>query len=292
MGRWLAAATMALAGALLGCDDDPAGAPGGERAVGPGDEYVALGDSYTAAPNTGPIADSDGCFTSEVNYPRRIAAALGLDLTDNSCSGASTRELLHRQRTPVGHRPAQLDDVGRQTDLVTIRLGANDAGLYSRIVTCARVFGPGAGGTPCADVDATNRRDHLAAAVARLLDDLILGLDQIRARAPSARILVIGYPRVVPESGTCPELPLPAGDHAYAREIIEGINGALEAAAAEVGVGYVDMYGVSAGHDICGREPWIAGANRPVEGATPWHPYAAESRAVAERVVAELLKSR
>ena len=278
---------LALAAALTACQDEPARRSPVSRALGEGDQYVALGDSYTAAPNTGPQVGRNGCFNTVVNYPHRIADATGMDLTDNSCNGATTNALTVPQLTPAGEHEPQLDAVDEDTDLVTIRLGANDDSMYSRIIGCARFFGADAPGTPCAEADA--RKPHnLTVAVDDLADSLLGGLEEIGDRAPEARIIVIGYPQVIPEEGTCDLLPLPAGDYSYAREIIEGLNTALESAAAEVDATYIDMYAASEGHDICSDEPWIAGAPIAPTGATAWHPYAAEGQAVAELVLAEL----
>ena len=93
----------------------------------------------------------------------------------------------------------------------------------------------------------------------------------------------------MPEEGTCQQLPLKPGDYPYARRINEGLNVALEAAADEVGATFIDMFPVTEGHDICGKEPWIAGAEVMTgRRATPWHPYPEESEAVARLVLEEL----
>ncbi|WP_216074289.1 hypothetical protein, partial [Acinetobacter baumannii] len=52
-------------------------------------QYVALGDSYAAGygilPSTGlPVP---GCDQGQQNYPHQVAAALGLQLTDVTCTG-------------------------------------------------------------------------------------------------------------------------------------------------------------------------------------------------------------
>ncbi|MDZ5620034.1 SGNH/GDSL hydrolase family protein [Nocardioides sp. HM23] len=280
---------VAVAAGLTACDDEPSRPSPVAHVLGEGDQYVALGDSYTAAVNTGPVATTDGCANSTVNYPHRIADATGMDLVDNSCGGATTDALtLPQPLGPDREHPPQLDDVDEDTDLVTIRLGANDDDMYLRIIQCAQFFGAEASGTPCADADAAKGEDALPLALADLEDSLVDGLEEIEARGPNARIIVIGYPHVIPEEGTCELLPLPADDYAYARRIIDGLNTALESAADEAGVTFIDMYAVSEGHDICGAEPWVAGAAIAPPGATAWHPYAAESQAVAELVLDEL----
>lgn len=270
--------------------------PGDERdeiaeppyVFGVGDDYVALGDSYTAAPATGPYDGSDGCFRSRINYPHRIAEETGMTLQDASCSGASTNSLTGAQRTVVGRHPPQFALLDESTDLVTFRLGANDYAMFARIVRCARLYGPDATGSPCTDLDADAGQVGIDARLEDLEDNLVRAFVQIEARAPEARVIAIGYPRIFPAEGRCEELPLPAGDYEFARRLNEGWNDALETAAERVGIEYLDMSGPSDGHDICSDEPWIAGAEVTSGRATPWHPYADESQAVARLVLEEL----
>ena len=42
-------------------------------------------------------------------------------------------------------------------------------------------------------------------------------VDGVRERSPQARILLVGYPQIVPAAGTCAELPLADGDYAFVR---------------------------------------------------------------------------
>src|SRR3954449_4668189 len=100
---------LALAAALgTGCSaggaDAPAPAPArttGAPATAPTayDQYVAIGDSYTAAPLVPPTDGSTICLRSGVNYPALIAEAMpGTALTDVSCSGATTANATQPQR--------------------------------------------------------------------------------------------------------------------------------------------------------------------------------------------------
>ncbi len=287
MKRPLATAVVGLAlltalTALSACDDEP------EQkgpTLGPGDQYVALGDSYTAAPGTG-TESQDNCRQSIVDYPHQIAEATGADLVDNSCSGANTSHLTEAKiGTDAG---PQLDAVNEDTDLVTMRLGANDFNLIGRIFFCSRLFRSDLPGTPCADADAKRGADSLDSRLPEVQANLDRAVDDIEDRAPDADIILIGYPHVAPAEGTCALLPLPVGDYDYARRVIDGLNDALEAVADDHDLTYIDMEGPSEGHDTCGEEPWMAGPV-PVPGAAaPWHPYAAEGQAVAELVLEEL----
>jgi hypothetical protein len=283
------AALLAVAAALTACNDDTKKDSGSEGyTIGPGDQYVALGDSYTAAPKVGEPAADDGCLQTLMNYPHRVADATGVDLVDNSCTGANTSHLT--QAKPNTDRGPQLDAIDADTDLVTMRLGATDYQLFIRIVRCALTQGPSKPGTPCQDADARfgdNSVDNLLPEVQANLDRAV---DDIEERAPDARIILLGYPQIAPAEGTCDLLPLPAGDYAYPRRILGGINDALEAVADEHDLTYIDLEGPSEGHDICSDDPWMAGAVAPESGGAAWHPYAVESEAEADLVLKALAK--
>lgn len=285
-GLALASVVLALASCRPG--DQEEGDPDVGYAIGPGDTYVALGDSYTAAPRTGAMDLSDGCLRSEVNYPHRIAEETGATLIDSSCAGARTSTLTGPQEThDGGSHPAQLDSLDEETDLVTIRIGANDYNLFARMVLCV-ILHKGEDGSPCADDDETLGEGSVDERIDDVEDNVVAALEEIEERAPNARVLVIGYPHIVPEEGRCALLPLPAADYDFARRIMTGFNTALRGAADRAGVEYVDMEPVSEGHDICGDEPWIAGIQVTGGNATPWHPYPQESQAVAGLVLKEL----
>lgn len=291
-------ALLAVASVLVGCDaaEPPGKAP---RVIRPGDTYVALGDSYTAAPDTGRNESESGCNNTTVNYPHLVQAELDLDLKDRSCDGASTENLTDEQCVAACSaenpsfrklRPPQVQEIDEETDLVTFRLGANDYGLFGRIIQCATfVHAPG---SPCADADAELGDDSVDARFDDVHDNVERGIEEIQDRAPDARIIVLGYPRVAPDEGTCDLLPMTEGDYEYARRIVEGLNAELRAVAEEADLTYIDVYAASEGHDVCSDDPWIAGmtplGSPPPEGARRLHPYAVAAEAEAELVIEAL----
>lgn len=286
-----AAACLALVVPLAACDDSNA-PDGAQYVIGEGDQYVAFGDSYTAAPGTGAVTKAGGCKQSAVNYPHRIAEETGVELRDNSCSGADTSDVAEPQETPKGLliNDPQVEGLDDDTDLVTFRLGANDFQLIFRIFFCANAQANGNLGTgaqPCTDLDQRSPKG----AADQVMDDVATNVESalgtIRDRAPDARIFVIGYPQILPPEGSCDLFPLPEGDEEWARGIVDGLNEALESGADTVDATYIDMFDVSAGHDTCAEEPWMAGREMQT-GAVAFHPYAAESQAVAQLVLAEL----
>ncbi|WP_188113309.1 SGNH/GDSL hydrolase family protein [Nocardioides humilatus] len=297
MIRRLAAVTtcLALATALAACDDSPEKkAEEPPYVLGESDQYVAFGDSYTSAPGTGPVTKAEGCSQTRVNYPHRIAKATGVALLDHSCNGADTNNVVDPQTTARTRKviaEPQIDGVGEDTDLITFRMGANDFGLIGRIFGCAIAYSKGVlGNTPqaCTTLDETAPKGPVADVKDDLTADVVAALQAISDRAPNARIFVIGYPQILPPEGSCALFPLPPGDDAWARGIIEDFNVALRAGAEAIDATYIDMWEVSAGHDTCSDDPWMAGIKVPDGGAVVFHPYTTEGQAVAELVLAEL----
>lgn len=268
---------------LCGCAGDDTSADGNEGT------YVAIGDSYTAAPGTGPPDKSDDCLRSTSNYPHLIAEQTGMELRDVSCAAATTEAVEGEQDPPQGStlRP-QLDAVDEDTDLVTVRIGANDFNLIGRVVIdCVQVASVEPAGSPCAALDSA-ADDSVASRLGEVEQRVLGVLEAIRERAPGARIIAIGYPQIFPARGGCGALPLAEGDVDFARRVNKGINRALSDAAADAGVDFIDVFATTAGHDICGEHPWIAGSTAVPGQGVAYHPYAEEAVHVAGLVQAAI----
>lgn len=259
----------------------------------PPDRYVALGDSYTAAPLRPMPERVKGCMRSRHNYPRLIADQLeNTKLVDVSCSGASTVSMFSNQGFDDGDskRPPQLDALTPDTDLVTVSIGANDFRLFnSMIFECLDVGKADPDGAPCREQNAQGKRDRLERMIERIAPRVRRVVEDIHERAPEARVLLVGYPKLLPASGDCPRrLPLAIGDYDYARQINKRLAVAIRDAGTSAGAEYVDLYRASRGHDICSDEPWIAGVRGAEYRAMGLHPYPVEQRAVAELILAKL----
>jgi lysophospholipase L1-like esterase len=276
----LAALSFAVTGSLAG----PAGAskpvPGGHRIT----TYVALGDSYTAAPLVPVLDVAGGCYRSTNNYPALVARALGATLTDRSCSGAETKDMTTSQLPGVG---PQLSALSPRTDLVTVSIGGNDFSVFGTLVTyCPTLRASDPTGAPCRRAMREDGRDVLLADVARTSHRVDAVVRQIHRLAPHARVLVVGYPEIVPRHGTCPDLlPLADGDYRYANQVTMALNHALRHAAAVTRSTYVDLWRPSSGHDICAADPWINGQFTDPQRAEAFHPFAEEQQAVAGLVL-------
>jgi lysophospholipase L1-like esterase len=255
------------------------------------ESYAALGDSFTAGPFIPVTALAGGCLRSSGDYPHLLARRLHIQhLRDVSCSGASTRDLAGPQHPyPDSTVPPQLDAVRPGTDLVTLGIGGNDFALFGTLVgTCSRLRAADPRGAPCAHQLAASGRDP-SAEVSRIRTRVAAAVRQVRRRAPSATVLLVGYPRLAPAHGTCPvRLPFAHGDYAEIRRVTLALNRALAAAARDAGAVFVDVYAASRGHDVCSAEPWVNGAHTDRAAALAYHPFAHGMVAVA-RLVSEAL---
>jgi lysophospholipase L1-like esterase len=251
--------------------------------------YVALGDSFTAAPFVPTTDLAEGCLRSDGNYPALLADQLDIpDVTDVSCSGADTADLTGGQRTAGDTRvPPQLDALDAGTDLVTLGIGGNDLDLFGTLVgVCGRLRHQPAAGS-CAQaladrgVDVIGRAGRIRGRVAR-------AVRQVRSRAPGATVVVVGYPRLTPARGGCPALPFRAADRSWAQRAEQALSTALRRAAARSGALFVDMYAASAGHDVCADEPWVNGRRTDRDRALAFHPFPEGQEAVAVELAAVL----
>ena len=242
--RLLAAATAAAAALSLVTTSSAAQADTGPL------NYVALGDSYSAASGVLPPDPSAPllCLRSTRNYPHVLAAATGARLTDVTCGAAETKHFTTAQYPGVA---PQVDAVGADTDLITMTIGGNDSGVFiSAILACgaAGILALGKG-SPCADTYGTRFEDTVRNTT---YPALVSALTAVRAKAPGARIGVLGYPWILPATGGCfDRMPVAAGDVPYLRSLQATLNDAVSRAAAATGATYVDMSAVSEGHDAC-----------------------------------------
>jgi len=231
--------------------------------------YVALGDSYSAASGVLPPDPTapPSCLRSLLNYPHVIAAATGARLTDVTCGGADTTDYAGSQYPGVA---PQLDAVPPDTQLVTMTIGGNDSNVFiSSIVECGAAGAATLGqGSPCKDRYGSSFEDTIRDTT---YPSLVRALQAVRAKAPGARVAILGYPWILPATGGCfDRMPVAEGDVPYLRGVQATLNDAVRRAARATGATYVDMNRVSEGHDACQPigvrwiEPVLQGTNAVV----------------------------
>lgn len=218
--------------------------------------YVSLGDSYVSGPLIVPPALGAplDCLQSARNYPHLTAAVLGLALKDVSCSGADTSDFTTAQ---YSDQPPQFNALSSSTQVISVGIGGNDNNLFlGTLETCGAEDLVFPFGTPCKATYGKTLSEEITA------DGPVLGaaLHQARVLSPSAKVFVVGYPDILPQSGNCyPKVPLTTGDVAYLNGMEKELNAMLSSEAAASGATYVDTYTPSIGHDACKAEGtrWI-----------------------------------
>jgi lysophospholipase L1-like esterase len=251
-----------------------------------GPAYVAIGDSFTAGGRIGALQPGgEDCLRSTRNYPSLVAKRLGYSLRDVSCFGASTKDVLEGD---TGITP-QVAAVNQKTSVVTVSIGGNDLGVYSTVfLTCVRASHPGGTGAPCsAQFDRKLRAK--AVQVGLRVGEV---LDEVRKRAPKARILVITYLSLMPTDLACAATPFSERDVLWFAGIENRLAEAITAAAKERNIDVLDAHGMSQDHHVCtGSKAWVNGPRpKPLDGIL-FHPNGKGERALAEAVADHLSDS-
>ncbi|MBL4573748.1 MAG: SGNH/GDSL hydrolase family protein [Gammaproteobacteria bacterium] len=242
-----------------------------------GAKYVALGSSFAAGP--GVAAQLGSCGRSDHNYSHLIAAALDLSLTDVSCNGATTANILN---TPQGDASPQIDAVSRDTALVTVTIGGNDIRFTSSTFACA-------GKAPDEHCTANLDQAAISEAVKQLPAELGTMLDAVKAKAPQAHIVLVTYPRVFPSDAiNCRELALSSNDTVYLAALGQKLEEAFVSATSSRQSLIADAYVLAEGHGPCAtNERWVNGANVADTGIR-FHPTAEGHIEMARLVLAAL----
>jgi lysophospholipase L1-like esterase len=236
------------------------------QAAGSPLRYVALGDSYSAASGVLPpdLLAPPECLRSVRNYPHVIAAATGAQLKDVTCGAAETSHFFQSQYPGVA---PQLEALKQDTQLVTMTIGGNDSGVFiDTILACGTAGLSTLGqGSPCKDRYGSSFEDTINSTT---YPSLVKTLNAVEAKAPAARVAILGYPWIMPASGSCfDKMPVAEGDVPYVRGIQATLNDAIRRAATATGSTYVNLNAVSEGHDACKPlgvrwvEPVLQGTN-------------------------------
>jgi lysophospholipase L1-like esterase len=248
--------------------------------------WAGLGDSYAAGPlipnqQLSPL----GCLRSDHNFAHLAAAALGRSLADASCSGAKTDDMTAPQDVTPGQNPPQFNALTTDTQIVTLQIGGNDIGFTSILENCATA-NPFA--HPCRDKYVVNGHDTLADKIAATAPKVATVLQGIHARSPGARVFVVNYAAILPEtgSGCWPQVPIAFADVPYLRSVEKNLNAMLAQQAAANDARIVDDYTASIGRDACKSSStrWVEPLV-PANAAAPFHPNARGEAGIAAEVV-------
>jgi lysophospholipase L1-like esterase len=242
---------VALAVAASGCEATQSDSGPQARTTGP-QRYAAIGDSFSSGTGT---PDARGaCQRSPQAFPALLARSLPrAKLQFLACAGKTAADVLVTQTAALS----------TGTSLVTVTAGGNDAQLLQVIGACAS-----SSRAACRSA-AGDARVTIASDVSEQVGGL---LAEIMDRAPRARVVVVGYPRLF-DQRTCSAAPgLDVADQRRLNGTADDINAVLERQAAVTGASFASTTAVFRGHGVCSRDPWITGASSP-HGA--FHPTAA-----------------
>ncbi|MFJ4696386.1 SGNH/GDSL hydrolase family protein [Streptomyces sp. NPDC088766] len=287
------AAAIAVAGATVLSLGAPAAIARTQAAASAdGPNYVALGDSYASGAGLAGVTDTE-CDRTTAGYGAvvsRTSAGAGRTFKNVTCSGATTAALWNSQ----GSKPAQLNALTPNTKLVTLTLGGNDVGFTGVLTTCVLVASSDPAGSPCKKYFTAGGKDVLGERINAVEGRVRDALTDIRRRSPDAKVIVVGYPAIFPDSGVgCAEVPFAKGDFSFLRDVTKKLNRALQrrATAGDRAVRFADTYAVTVGHDMCQPRDtrWIESLN-PGKDTLAAHPNSVGQFAMATAAYAEILK--
>jgi lysophospholipase L1-like esterase len=229
-------------------------------------KYVALGDSYSSGQGSGPyIPGSGDCRRAASAYPVAWAhSRTTRSLRFAACSGATTSTVM----------ATQLGALSRATTLVTLTAGGNDTGWTNALARCAVTIA-----SRCAS-SAASVRKTITATVPAELDELFRA---IRARAPHARVVVLGYPHLFESDSRCglTGVLFSRAERATLNGVADLLDTTIQRRAKAVGFTFADVRSRFAGHGICGRNPRINDTLNVLH-RDPWvHPNASGQSAYA-----------
>jgi lysophospholipase L1-like esterase len=210
-------------------------------ATAAGANYVALGDSYSSGVGSGSYtSDSGNCLRSTLAYSQLWANTHApASYVSVACSGAKTTDV----------NANQLSALNSATTLVSITIGGNDVG-FSTVMTDCVLYGT----TTC--VNEVNAAENTART--QLPGWLDTTYNGIRSHSPSAKVVVLSYPRFYDTSVSyCIGL-----SNTSRNKINEGadvLDGVISDAAARHGFTFADVRSrFWAGHEICdGSASWL-----------------------------------
>lgn len=201
------------------------------------DLYTALGDSYSSGTGTGSYTLNSSCQRGVYAYPYLVSQQrASTTLSFLACGGAKTTDV----------NSTQIPAMSSSTNWVTITIGGNDVGFANLVLSCTL----GSCGTTITNTNATIQNTLLG-----LLDTTYA---QIKAKAPNARVIVLGYARPFGNTLCSAATGVSSSEAAGLNGLADNLNNVIAARAAAAGFTF---QGTSswAGHDVCSSSAWLNG---------------------------------
>lgn len=251
----------------------------------PGVSYLALGDSFTSG--EGEVNDRfyrlvkedifSRCHQSVRAYPMLLSVRMGVSATDShsvACAGARIQDITNQVATYWGQasglsniseferRRLQSEALeaflpGRipqsafveqyQPSMVTLGIGGNDAGLMSKLKTCAMP-------DLCEWAEDPMYRFATAVEIQRLFYSLKEVYARVHHQSFSTRMYAVGYPEIIDPDGVCGPITstlLTYSERLFMQQGIRYLNQVIRAAAESSGVQFLDVEGAFTGSRLC-----------------------------------------
>ncbi|MFL5846734.1 MAG: SGNH/GDSL hydrolase family protein [Solirubrobacteraceae bacterium] len=236
---------------------------------------VVLGDSYAAGIGAGSFyEDSGSCYQSSQSYWATLATQLAPGFQSiradfEACTGDKTAQL----RSKLAYV------LNQDTGLVTVSIGGNDMHFADILDDCVKP-----GPTTCENA---LKKYFTDAALAATRAKLAATYDEIRAKAPNATVLVLGYPRLVPADHIDRCGAMSDDDAPRLARTANQLNDVIAAAVhGRAKFRFVGLVKTFAAHPACnlGQQDWINGFNSQAGGKASFHPNVPGNAAIAQRI--------
>lgn len=218
---------------------------------------ASIGDSFAAGPGSGISAEDQSiyeagtgrggneCFRASTGYPVKVARDKGYALVNATCAGSLTDHILNGwNRTTSDGRtvfiPPQIDSIPSDASVVTITTGGNDIGFADFVSCILNLF------NPLPVCDETQPAIQQARAKLQTVGEKVGNvIAAVKTKAPGAKVVITGYPKVVPLRGQ----PAPGCfpwlasiEQFIANDVEQQLNAAIKSAANSYGATFVDVY--------------------------------------------------
>lgn len=239
-------------------------------------DYLGLGDSFTSGEGAfdylaGTDTTSNSCHLSSRSYPFLLTHDIFTAHGGHSvaCSGAKIYDVASQAQDYKGQvgQEAAADSVltnflpgyiaqqrfikQYQPATTTVSVGGNDVGFGNILESCVV---PHLSRQTSDNVcfDTYESRQELVQLIDRTVPRWTRLYNQLQAEAPLSRIYVIGYPSIASDTGKCGlNVHLNTSEIEFSEEIIAYLNDAVQKAAHNAGLTYVDISQALYGHRLC-----------------------------------------
>lgn len=203
--------------------------------------YTVMGDSYSAGSGAGDNTEVGPCYTSSNGYGNVVAAGLNTSLTNIACAGFTTTQVTQ----------FQVPQLPSTTKLITITAGGNDVAWTTAITAC---LSPSTTVSVCTSAVASSIK-----LMSKVPANATIMLKAIKAKAPGARILYVGYPRLFEPQNMAALgfTPTQISGVKLLNGAADLLNGTLAYSALSNRVTFVPVAYRFAGHGVPSADPWL-----------------------------------